>query len=103
MGRIADSDLDPHLDPDEELFDHANHSLDISHVGLSFLGSGRGGSHSGSSGGWGQNILCLPTLPHPDTPQMRRILLVALTTMAVVGASFAIGLTVQKNVGVLPK
>lgn len=100
MGRIADSDLDPHLDPDEELFDHANHSLDISHVGLSFLGSGWGGSHSGNggvSGGWGQNILCLPTLPHMDTPQMRRILLFTLTTMAVVGASFAIGLTVQKN------
>jgi len=105
MGRIADSDLDPHLDPDEELFDHANHSLDISHVGLSFLGSGRGGSHTrgvgggegGGSGGWGQNIPCLPvTIPHMDTPQMRRILLFALTAAAVVAASFTIGNTLQK-------
>jgi len=34
-----------------------------------------------------------------DSPQMRRLLLFALTTAAVVGASFAIGLTVQKNAG----
>ena len=108
MGRIADADLDPHLDPDEQLFDHASgNSLDTSHVGLSFLGSGRGGSHGlrdrggggggGGSGGWGQNILCLPTIPHWDTPRMRRLLMFTLTAAAVVGATFAIGATVQQK------
>lgn len=100
MGRIADSHLDPHLDPDEDLFVHANHSLGIGHVGLGLLGRGRGdgaGAGAGGSGGWGQNILCCPTLPHFESPKMRRVILFTLTATAVIGASFAIGLTVQRN------